>query len=56
MMTKVKTIAFDLAKLSVVVGCLEISWYWIRKGHADLFLVISRIFVAEFGGSGRNCG
>ena len=56
MMTKVKTIAFDLAKLSVVVGCLEISWYWIRKGHADLFLIISRISVAEFGGSGRNCG
>ena len=39
-MTKMKTIVFDLAKLSVVVGCLEISWYWIRKGHADLFLVI----------------
>ena len=56
MMTKVKTIAFDLAKLSVVVGCLEISWYWIRQGYAVSFLVISRIFVAEFGGSGRNCG
>ena len=55
-MTKMKTIVFDLAKLSVVVGCLEISWYWIRKGHAVLFLVISWIFVAEFGGSGRHCG
>ena len=55
-MTKMKTIVFDLAKLSVVVGCLEISWYRIRQGHAVSFLVISRIFVAEFGGSGRHCG
>ena len=34
-------------KLSVVIGCLEISWYRIRQGHAVSFLVISRIFVAD---------